>query len=213
MFLGSANREIVKASLGFVKVAVVSFDPSLVTPSLPSLVPALVNWSHEHSNHFKVKIRHLLERMIRKYGYDAIERYVPEDDKKLVTSIRKRQNRLKKKKAAAMDAEGGSDDDEVRPGGRCRSRTMPQVRIETDRLTLSRPLDRKPVSSRRTTRSCTGPTRTSRSTRMPSRSSSSQQARPRTASRRRGRTTGGIRTARRTFKRARMKCLTCSTTA
>lgn len=115
VFLGSANREIVKASLGFVKVAVVSFDSALVTPSLPALVPALVNWSHEHSNHFKVKIRHLLERMIRKYGYDAIERYVPEDDKKLVSSIRKRQNRLKKKKAAAaeMDVDRDLDDDEV----------------------------------------------------------------------------------------------------
>ncbi|KWU41894.1 putative ribosomal protein [Rhodotorula sp. JG-1b] len=115
VFLGSANREIVKASLGFVKVAVVSFDSALVTPSLPALVPALVNWSHEHSNHFKVKIRHLLERMIRKYGYDAIERYVPEDDKKLVSSIRKRQNRLKKKKAAAaeMDVDRDLDDDEA----------------------------------------------------------------------------------------------------
>ncbi|GAA5869257.1 hypothetical protein JCM3774_004186 [Rhodotorula dairenensis] len=115
VFLGSANREIVKASLGFVKVAVVSFDSALVTPSLPALVPALVNWSHEHSNHFKVKIRHLLERMIRKYGYDAIERYVPEDDKKLVSSIRKRQNRLKKKKAAAaeMDVDRDLENDEA----------------------------------------------------------------------------------------------------
>ncbi|GAA5992112.1 hypothetical protein JCM10908_001772 [Rhodotorula pacifica] len=115
VFLGSANREIVKASLGFVKVAVVSYDASLVTPCLPALVPALVNWSHEHSNHFKVKIRHLLERMIRKFGYDAIERYVPEDDKKLVSSIRKRQNRLKKKKAAAaeMDVDRDLEDDEA----------------------------------------------------------------------------------------------------
>lgn len=109
VFLSSANREIVKAGLGFVKVAVVTLDSALVLPSLPQLVPALITWSHEHSNHFKVKIRHLLERMIRKYGYDAVERYVPEDDKKLVSNIRKRQARSKKKKAAAaagMDVDG-----------------------------------------------------------------------------------------------------------
>ncbi|BGP19456.1 hypothetical protein JCM10213_006276 [Rhodosporidiobolus nylandii] len=111
VFLTSANREIVKSALGFVKVAVVSLPAHLVTPSLPPLVPAIINWSHEHSNHFKVKIRHLLERMIRKYGYSEVERYVPEDDKKLVSNIRKRQARSKKKKAAAMEVDGeeGSD--------------------------------------------------------------------------------------------------------
>ncbi|BGP50967.1 pre-rRNA processing protein [Rhodotorula kratochvilovae] len=118
VFLTSANREIVKAGLGFVKIAVVTLHSAVVTPSLPALVPALVNWSHEHSNHFKVKVRHLLERMIRKYGYGEIERYVPEDDKKLVSSIRKRQARSKKKKAAAsaaMDVDGaaGDSDDEA----------------------------------------------------------------------------------------------------
>ncbi|GAA5831948.1 hypothetical protein JCM11251_002760 [Rhodosporidiobolus azoricus] len=113
VFLTSANREIVKSALGFVKIAVVTLPSALVTPSLPALVPALINWSHEHSNHFKVKIRHLLERMIRKYGYQDVERYVPEEDKKLVSNIRKRQARQKKKKAAAMDVDGeeGSDDE------------------------------------------------------------------------------------------------------
>ncbi|GAA5912876.1 hypothetical protein JCM5296_003893 [Sporobolomyces johnsonii] len=111
VFLSSANREIVKAAIGFIKVAIVSLPSALVTPSLPTLVPALINWSHEHSNHFKVKIRHLLERMIRKYGYNEVERYVPEDDKKLVSNIRKRQARSKKKKAAAMEVDGEDEED------------------------------------------------------------------------------------------------------
>jgi hypothetical protein len=112
VFLTSANREVVKSALGFVKIAVVTLrSTAIVTPTLPTLVPALINWSHEHSNHFKVKIRHLLERMIRKYGYQEVERYVPEEDKRLVSNIRKRQARSKKKKAAAMDVDGeqGSD--------------------------------------------------------------------------------------------------------
>lgn len=113
VFLTSANREIVKSALGFVKIAVVTLrSPTIVTPTLPTLVPALINWSHEHSNHFKVKIRHLLERMIRKYGYTEVERYVPEEDKKLVSNIRKKQARSKKKKQAAamaVDGEQGSD--------------------------------------------------------------------------------------------------------
>ncbi|GAA5939156.1 mRNA-binding protein RRP12 [Sporobolomyces koalae] len=115
VFLTSPNREIVKSAIGFIKVSIVSLDASVVTPSLPALVPALVNWSHEHSNHFKVNIRHLFERMIRKYGYNEIERYVPEDDKKLVSSIRKRQARSKKKKLAQMEVENEDDDEEAAP--------------------------------------------------------------------------------------------------
>jgi len=50
--------------------------------------------------------------MIRKYGYDQIERYVPEDDKKLVSSIRKRQARSKKKRLEKMETEEGENEDE-----------------------------------------------------------------------------------------------------
>ncbi|GAA5994053.1 hypothetical protein JCM5350_004661 [Sporobolomyces pararoseus] len=111
VFLTSPNREIVKSAIGFIKVSIVSLPNSVITPSLPALVPALINWSHEHSNHFKVNIRHLFERMIRKYGYNEVERYVPEDDKKLVSSIRKRQARSKKKKLAQMEVEEEEDDE------------------------------------------------------------------------------------------------------
>lgn len=82
------------------------------------MIPALIGWSHEHSNHFKVKIRHILERLIRKFGIDRIEKEVPEDDKKLVQNIRKRQMRSKKKKAAAAEGEGDEDMEDVEVGFR-----------------------------------------------------------------------------------------------
>jgi hypothetical protein len=183
-----------------------------VTPSLPALVPALVNWSHEHSNHFKVKIRHLLERMIRKYGYDAIERYVPEDDKKLVSSIRKRQNRLKKKKAAAaeMDVDRDLDDDEVRRRFECFPFRCESPLHNADHPP-NRPRDRKLASNRRTTRSCTARIRTSLPTRTQKRQNRHLRA-SRTASRRHART-NGTRMAAPLSRRAKTRCLTCSTTA
>jgi ribosomal RNA-processing protein 12 len=115
IFLSSANREIVRSAVGYVKVAIVSLPSALVEPSLPTLIPALINWSHEHSNHFKVKIRHILERLIRKFGIDKIEKEVPEDDKKLVQNIRKRQMRSKKKKEARLEEgeDNGMEEDEV----------------------------------------------------------------------------------------------------
>lgn len=115
IFLGSANREIVRSAIGYVKVSIVSLPSSIVEPSLPELVPALINWSHEHSNHFKVKIRHILERLLRKFGHDKVEPYVPEDDKKLVNNIRKRQARLKKKKADRADEDGEDENMDAEP--------------------------------------------------------------------------------------------------
>lgn len=113
IFLSSANREIVRSAVGYVKVAIVSLPSALVEPSLPTLIPALINWSHEHSNHFKVKIRHIIERLIRKFGIDKVEREVPEDDKKLVQNIRKKQMRSKRKKAERAEAEADAEMNDV----------------------------------------------------------------------------------------------------
>lgn len=119
IFLGSANREIVKSSVGFVKVAVVALAPIDIQPHLEALIPALLNWSHEHKNHFKLNIRHIFERLLRKFGYDKIESLTREEDRKLLVNIRKRQQRSKRKREqadAAMDGNGDSDDD-VKPTG------------------------------------------------------------------------------------------------
>ncbi|KAK4047072.1 pre-rRNA processing protein [Microbotryomycetes sp. JL201] len=118
VFLSSPNREIVRSAIGFVKVAVVSFPSDVVEPQLAEMVPALINWSHEHSNHFKVKVRHLLERLIRKFGFEKVEKVVPSDDRKLVSNIRKRTMRSKKKKLAAdenEDEEMDEDEDAPKP--------------------------------------------------------------------------------------------------
>ncbi|KAM0750200.1 NUC173-domain-containing protein [Meredithblackwellia eburnea MCA 4105] len=118
IFLSSASREIVRSAIGYVKVSLVSLPVYLVEPSLPTLIPALLNWSHEHSNHFKVKIRHLLERFIKRFGIEAIERVCPEEDRKLIQNIRKRVMRSKKKKAKAAEEEAEKemeDDDAPRP--------------------------------------------------------------------------------------------------
>lgn len=114
LFLTSNNREIVKSCLGFVKVSVISLPVELMMPRLATLVPNLVTWSKEHKGHFKSKVRHILERMVRRFGFDAINNACPESDKKLLANIRKTKERAKRKKDAAKNAhdEEGSDDDE-----------------------------------------------------------------------------------------------------
>jgi ribosomal RNA-processing protein 12 len=112
LFLTSNNREIVKSVLGFIKVCVIGLPADLMTPRLPTLIPNLIIWSHEHKGHFKAKVKHILERLVRKFGFDTIHKNCPESDRKLVVNIRKTKDRSKRKKEAARGALGDHDSDD-----------------------------------------------------------------------------------------------------
>ena len=100
LFLTSTNREIVRSVLGFTKVAVISLPEGIVKPKLDTLIPGLMSWSREHKAQFRAKVKHILERAIRRFGFDAIEKQCPEDDRKLINNIRKTKERRKRHKAA-----------------------------------------------------------------------------------------------------------------
>lgn len=106
LFLTSANREIVRSVLGFVKVAVISLPENIVKPRLQTLVPGLMSWSREHKAQFRAKVKHIFERMVRRFGSDAIERWCPEGDRKFLANIRKARERRKRKKEAGENEEG-----------------------------------------------------------------------------------------------------------
>ena len=106
-FLSSPNREIVKSILGFVKLAIHTLPVDLLRPHLKSLVPALLNRSHDHKNHFKVKVRHIFERMLRRFSWDEVYACTGQEEaSKVLINIKKRKERSKRKKAGrAEDAE------------------------------------------------------------------------------------------------------------
>ena len=97
IFLTSTNREIVRSALGFIKVAVTCLPISVMLGRLHSVVPNLLIWSQEHKARFRSKVKHIFERMIRRFGVEIVERYCPESDKKLVMNIRKACERRKRK--------------------------------------------------------------------------------------------------------------------
>ncbi|KAF9921836.1 hypothetical protein FBU30_008099 [Linnemannia zychae] len=114
LFVNSSNREIVKSALGFIKVTTVSLDAEIVRGHLQEIVSGMIRWSHEHKGHFKVKVRHILERLVRRFGYDDIVVFVPEADKKLLINIKKRRERAKRNK---KNGNSGMDmDDEEEEG-------------------------------------------------------------------------------------------------
>ena len=106
LYLTSNNREIVKSVLGFIKVCTISLPTSQMLPRLATMIPNVMIWSHEHKGHFRAKVKHILERMVRRFGADVVTKHCPEEDRKLIANIRKTKERNKRKKEAAKDGAG-----------------------------------------------------------------------------------------------------------
>ncbi|KIK91816.1 hypothetical protein PAXRUDRAFT_34789 [Paxillus rubicundulus Ve08.2h10] len=115
VFLSSSNREIVKSTLGYVKLAIHTLPADLLRVHLRDLVPALLAWSHDHKNHFKEKVRHIFERMIRRFGWADVYQAAGEDQaSKFIINIKKRKERAKRRKAN----EGEAEDEDEAPSGK-----------------------------------------------------------------------------------------------
>ncbi|AMD22326.1 HGL014Cp [Eremothecium sinecaudum] len=106
LYMTSNSREIVKSAIGFCKVCCLSLPDEFMRPKVPALLPKLLRWSHEHTGHFKARVKHIIERLIRRFGYDFVEANFPIEDRKLLTNIRKTRNRNKRK--AAEDSENAN---------------------------------------------------------------------------------------------------------
>ncbi|AET41149.1 mRNA-binding protein RRP12 Ecym_7314 [Eremothecium cymbalariae DBVPG len=109
LYLTSNSREIVKSTIGFCKVCCLSLPDEFMRPKIPALIPKLLRWSHEHTGHFKSRVKHIIERLIRRFGYDFIEANFPEEDKRLLANIRKIRNRNKRKAEEEEGEEGVSN--------------------------------------------------------------------------------------------------------
>ena len=114
IFLENPNREIVRSVLGFMKVAIISLPEEVVRPNLEAIVKGLMKWSKEHKSHFRVKVKGILERAMRRFGAEEIEKVCPEQDRSLVKNIRKarERNKRKKKEGTTTSREDLADDGE-----------------------------------------------------------------------------------------------------
>ncbi|KAL2533290.1 ARM repeat superfamily protein [Abeliophyllum distichum] len=100
LLLQRKNREIIKANLGLLKVLVAKSQAEGLQKHLRSLVDGLLNWQDSTKNHFKAKVKLLLEMLVRKCGLDAVKEVMPEEHKKLLTNIRKLKERKERKQVA-----------------------------------------------------------------------------------------------------------------
>uniref|UniRef100_A0A0E0JTU2 Uncharacterized protein n=1 Tax=Oryza punctata TaxID=4537 RepID=A0A0E0JTU2_ORYPU len=79
--------EVIKASLGFVKVLVTSLHSEKLLDLQADIMSGILPWSSVTKHHFKGKVVLIMEILIRKCGFDAIDLVTPEKYKAFVRSV------------------------------------------------------------------------------------------------------------------------------
>ncbi|MCE3049221.1 hypothetical protein HAX54_044413 [Datura stramonium] len=97
LLLKRGNKEIIKANLGLLKVLVTKSPAEGLQAHLRSMIDALLGWQDNTKNHFKAKVKLLIEMLIKKCGLDAVKEVMPEEHIKLLTNIRKIKERRDRK--------------------------------------------------------------------------------------------------------------------
>lgn len=118
IFLQSNNREIVRAVLGFVKVAVVVLPKELLGEvRMAAILKGCMVWSKENKGRMRMKVKGILERCIRRFGGEMVEGWLKDDEagRKMVANIKKKRDRAKRKKGAST-LDDDMDDEEKERG-------------------------------------------------------------------------------------------------
>lgn len=104
--LESNSREIVQAVLSFVKVFLQRIPLPIISSHLQQIVKQICAMNEDTKRHFRVKLRNILNRLIRKFDCDTISKYVPNTDivmHKRLRNLRKLNSRKKRQQEKSAD--------------------------------------------------------------------------------------------------------------
>ncbi|MEE6486153.1 hypothetical protein FKM82_014528 [Ascaphus truei] len=113
LLLSSKTREVVKAALGFIKVIIFVMDMKVLSKHLQLMVEAIGNINKDMRRLFRVKLRNVFTKFLRKFGFELVKSMLPEEYHKVLVNIRKAEARNKKQKSLKQAASEGEADDEL----------------------------------------------------------------------------------------------------
>jgi ribosomal RNA-processing protein 12 len=112
MLFNEDSREVTKSVVGFVRVSVAAMTQEQFEPLLPEIVGGLLKF-HKAKDRFRSKIKIILKKLVRVYGYDRLMPLVPEADTRLLTHMRKLSKRAARQKAAQQQGPGSNHFDNL----------------------------------------------------------------------------------------------------
>jgi len=124
MLMSSASREVAGAALSFVKVFVTSTPILNSTKYVASIVKALVEMPEDCKRHFRVKTKYLLERLVRKFGWDYVSSLVPKSELKMHKRLKNMRKELARR-ARRVSEDSGADEEDF--GAAKRHKSMDEI--------------------------------------------------------------------------------------
>ncbi|CAK7299731.1 RRP12-like protein [Vulpes lagopus] len=119
LLLASRTRDVVKSALGFIKVAVIVMDVVHLAKHVQLVMEAIGKLSDDMRRHFRLKLRNLFTKFIRKFGFELVKGLLPEEYHRVLVNIRKAEARAKRHRAlnqAAMEEEEQEEEEEPAQG-------------------------------------------------------------------------------------------------
>ncbi|KAF4019135.1 hypothetical protein G4228_010465 [Cervus hanglu yarkandensis] len=115
LLLASRTRDVVKSALGFIKVAVVVMDVVCLAKHVQLVMGAIGKLSDDMRRHFRMKLRNLFTKFIRKFGFELVKKLLPEEYHKVLVNIRKAESRAKKHRALNQASVEEEEEEEEEP--------------------------------------------------------------------------------------------------
>ncbi|XP_003479611.1 RRP12-like protein [Cavia porcellus] len=112
LLLASRTRDVVRSALGFIKVAVVVMDVVHLSKHVQLVLEAIGKLSDDMRRHFRMKLRNLFTKFIRKFGFELVKGLLPEEYHKVLVNIRKAETRAKKRHALNQAAAEEEEEEE-----------------------------------------------------------------------------------------------------
>jgi ribosomal RNA-processing protein 12 len=97
MLFREKAREVIKSAVGFVRICVAAMTPEELQPLVGDVVEGLMKWNHG-KDRFRAKIKIILKKLVMRYGFEHVKQFVPKEDERLMTHIRKIAERQQRKK-------------------------------------------------------------------------------------------------------------------
>uniref|UniRef100_A0A3Q2H6C9 Ribosomal RNA processing 12 homolog n=1 Tax=Equus caballus TaxID=9796 RepID=A0A3Q2H6C9_HORSE len=115
LLLASRTRDVVKSALGFIKVAVIVMDVAHLAKHVQLVMDAIGKLSDDMRRHFRMKLRNLFTKFIRKFGFELVKGLLPEEYHKVLGNIRKAEARAKRHRALNQAAVEEEEEEEEEP--------------------------------------------------------------------------------------------------
>ncbi|XP_024590609.1 RRP12-like protein isoform X3 [Neophocaena asiaeorientalis asiaeorientalis] len=104
LLLASRTRDVVRSALGFIKVSMVVMDMAHLAKHMQLVMGAIGKLSDDMRRHFRMKLRNLFTKFIRKFGFELVRKLLPEEYQKVLVNIRKAEARARKQRALSQAA-------------------------------------------------------------------------------------------------------------